>query len=114
MLLGELGFPQPPKPPGRGGDIADPTSKKNRGSVIFEDNSGCIQISQNNVFHQRTKHVDTQWAFVLQWVHLGYMSVQPVDTENQVADLMTKGVSGGILRHLRGRLMGTWARSTED
>ena len=110
MLLGELGFSQPRKPPGRGGATAEPDSKKNRGTVIFEDNEGCIQISQNDVFHQRTKHVHTQWCFVMEYVHAGHVCVTHAPTSEQVADLMTKGVTNSTLRHLRSRLMGTWCQ----
>ena len=109
-LLKELGFPQPHRTPGRGGATAEPGSRKNRGSVIFEDNTGCIQISQNNVFHNRTKHVDTQWQFVLQYVEEGYVCVTHVGTKDQVADVMTKNVPGTILEHIRPRLMGEWFR----
>jgi hypothetical protein len=58
-LLKELGLPQPQKRPGRGGRIADGNSMKNRGSVIYEDNESCISMTQNDVYHQRTKHSDT-------------------------------------------------------
>jgi hypothetical protein len=111
-LLGEIGFPQPVRPPGRGGAVAEPESVKNRGSIIFEDNMSCIMISQNEVFHQRTKHIDVQWRFVLQYVELGYMCVTHVGTADQVADLLTKSVGGQILGRLRDRLMGTWYLSS--
>ena len=106
-LLKELGFPQPQRKPGRGGETAEPGSVKNRGSVIFEDNTGCIQISQNDVFHQRTKHIDTQWQFVMQYVAEGYVCVKHVSTVDQVADVLTKSVPGTILERLRPRLMGS-------
>ena len=109
-LLDELGFPQPHCSPGRGGATAEPGSKKNRGSVIFEDNTGCIQISQNDVFHNRTKHVAIQWHFILQYVEDGHVCVTHVGTRDQVADVMTKAVPGTILEHIRPRLMGTWFR----
>ena len=107
-LLEELGFPQPARAPGRGGATAEPGAVKNRGSVIFEDNTGCIQISQNDVFHNRTKHIDTQWYFVLDWVEEGKMCITHVGTADQVADLLTKNVGGNTLAHLRPRLLGSW------
>ena len=108
MLLGAIGFPQPPKPPGRGGITTGRNSVKNTGSVIFEDNMGCFQITQNRVFHQRTKHIDVMWYFALEYVHAGIVCITLVSTVDQVADLMTKGVGGVVLRKLRSRLMGTW------
>jgi hypothetical protein len=109
-LMAELGHPQPVRVPGRGGATAEPTAKKNRGSVIFEDNMSCILISQNAVFHQRTKHIDTMWQFVLQYVEEGYLCITHVPTGDQVADVLTKSVGGTILARLRPRLLGTWYR----
>jgi hypothetical protein len=111
-ILLELGFPQPRRRPGRGGDIAEPGSVTNTGSVVFEDNVACIQISKNDVFHQRTKHVDVQWQFVLQYVEKGYVCVTHVPTADQVADLLTKSVAAPLLGRLRPRILGTWYRDT--
>ena len=116
-LLSELGFPQPVRAPGRGGATAEPSSLQNRGTVIYEDNTGDIQISRNDVFHNRTKHVDIQWHFVLQYVEEGRVCITHVGTSDQVADLMTKHVGGTIMAHFRPRLMGTWFeryRSTRE
>ena len=44
-LLAELGFAQ-----------AQPT-------VIFEDNQGCIAMSENPVSNKRSKHIDIRWHF---------------------------------------------------
>ena len=107
-LLGELGFPQPHRRPGRGGATAEPDSIKNRGCVIYEDNRGAQMISQNNVFHQRTKHVATKWAFILDYVNQGHVCVTSCGTNDQIADLLTKGVSRGIMDRLRPLLMGVW------
>ena len=107
-LLAELGHPQPVRRPGRGGATAQPSSVKNRGTVIFEDNMSCIQISQNDVFHQRTKHIDTQWQFILQYVEQGFLCITHVPTGDQVADVLTKSVGGIILERLRDRLLGSW------
>jgi hypothetical protein len=110
-LMLELGMPQPQIKPGRGGATAGASSIKNTGTVVFEDNQGCLQISQKETLHQRTKHVDIQWHFVMDEVEAGHMSVQPVGTADQVADLLTKGVTGGILANLRDKLMGKWFRT---
>jgi hypothetical protein len=107
-LMLELGMPQPQTKPGRGGATAGASSIKNSGTVVYEDNQGCIQISQKETLHQRTKHVDIQWHFIMDEVEAGHISVQPVGTADQVADLLTKGVTGGILTNLRDKLMGKW------
>jgi hypothetical protein len=107
-LLYELGYEQPQRRPGRGGDIAEPDSVKNRGTVIFEDNVGCIHISQNDVFHNRTKHISIQYHFVLEAVANGDVCITHVPTDQQVADVLTKAVAGPTLERLRSKLMGLW------
>ena len=109
-LLKEMGFPQPQTKPGRGGAIANASEIKNSGTVIFEDNQACLQISQNEVFHQRTKHIDIQWCFIMQAVERGEFSVQPTGTDDQIADLLTKGVTRGVQERLRSKLLGSWYR----
>ena len=110
--MAELGFPQPVRKPGRGRHVIDSGGVKNTGSVIYEDNVACIQISQNDVYHQRTKHVDTQWQFVLQYVEEGRMCVTHVSTVDQVADVLTKSVPFTILDRLRSKLLGTWYKQS--
>ena len=33
-------------------------------TILFEDNTACIKISENPILHKRTKHIQTQWFFV--------------------------------------------------
>ena len=63
-------------------------SLKNRGSVIFEDNTGCIAISQNSVYQQRTKHVSTKYAFLLDYVQFGHVCIEKCHSSDQVADVL--------------------------
>jgi hypothetical protein len=109
-LMKDMGITQPQIRPGRGGATSGSLSIKNSGTVVFEDNQGCIQISQKETLHQRTKHVDIQWHFIMETVETGQISVQPVGTADQVADLLTKGVPRVILGKLRDKLMGSWFR----
>jgi hypothetical protein len=110
-LLKDLGLAQPQTKPGRGGVTSGASSIKNTGTVVYEDNQGCLQISQKETLHQRTKHVDIQWHFIMEKVEEGQISVQPVGTADQIADLLTKGVTRGILDKLRDKLMGKWFRT---
>ena len=109
MFLEELGFPQPMKPPGRGGKIAEPNSVRNRGPVIFEDNTGCLNISQHDVYEKRTKHVSTKYAFLHDYVQMGYISVVQCGTADQLADSFTKAPPQPLVERMRPMVMGTWA-----
>ena len=111
QFLGELGFSQPVRTPGRGGMIAEPTAVKNRGSVIFEDNTGCIAISQQSVYQQRTKHVSTKYAFLHDYVTQGLVSVVKCHTNDMLADPFTKPVPEPLFRRMRPMILGTWGLS---
>jgi transposase InsO family protein len=108
QLLGELGFKQPARVPGTGVRTADARTKQNTGSVIFEDNSGCIAISQQHVFSQRTKHVSIQYAFILDYVEMGAVCITKIHTSLQIADVLTKASNIAIFTGMRSHLMGTW------
>lgn len=88
QLLEDMGFPQ-----------KGPT-------VIYEDNTGAIAMSENPVSHNRTKHIDIKYHFVRERVELGEIKLVHVATENQLADLLTKPLAKVKHESLRERVMG--------
>jgi len=109
QLSGELGFVQPMKRPGRNGYVAgSPMYHKNLGNLVWEDNAGAIAITQNDVFHQRTKHIDIKYHFVLDYVEQGFVSVRYANTKDNIADVMTKCLPGPAFVRFRNKLMGAW------
>ncbi|KAA8906874.1 hypothetical protein TRICI_005058 [Trichomonascus ciferrii] len=60
--------------------------------VIYEDNTACINISKNPVLHHRTEHVDTRYKFVRENVQANVVEVRQVESENNIADMLTKGL----------------------
>ncbi len=80
--------------------------KQDQATVVFEDNQGCIALSDNPVFHKRTKHIDIKYHFVRERVVSGEIKLKYVTTEHQLADLLTKGLAGPRTVMLRNRIMG--------
>ena len=68
--------------------------------IIHVDNQGAIALAKNPVHHQRSKHIDIRYHFVRQFVQDGTISLQYVESEKNLADMLTKPVSGGKLRKL--------------
>jgi hypothetical protein len=87
-LLGDIGYQQ-----------EQPT-------VIYEDNQGCIALSENPVEHKRTKHIDIRYHFTRERVESGDVVLEYVTTEDQLADLMTKPLMKHRVTNLRERIMG--------
>lgn len=64
-----------------------------RPTIIFEDNIGCIALSNNPVFHKRTKHIDIKYHFVREKVEDGVIEIRYLPTNQQLADILTKPLS---------------------
>jgi hypothetical protein len=43
-------------------------SVKLRPTVIYCDNQSCIKLSENPVFHDRSKHIEIRYHFILDYV----------------------------------------------
>ncbi|CAL1391452.1 unnamed protein product [Linum trigynum] len=71
---------------------------------IYCDNQSAMRLVENSVFHARTKHVEVQYHFIREKVLQGFVSMKYVNTEDQVADIFTKGLSGPRLQDLTRRL----------
>ena len=68
--------------------------------IVHCDNVGAIFLSYNAKISQRTKHVDTKYRYVGEWVEDGIIKIVFVRSENNVADILTKNTSQEIFnRH---------------
>jgi hypothetical protein len=61
-------------------------------TVIHCDNQSCIKLSENPVFHDRSKHIEIRYHFIRDWVQRGAVQLQYISTDEQVADILTKAL----------------------
>ncbi|KAD5961360.1 hypothetical protein E3N88_12833 [Mikania micrantha] len=59
---------------------------------LCSDNRSAIQLAENPTFHARTKHIEVHYHFVREKVLTGDIALEYVDTNDQVADMLTKGL----------------------
>ncbi|KAJ0455580.1 putative RNA-directed DNA polymerase [Helianthus annuus] len=85
-LLNEIGFHQ------------------NEASRIMCDNKAAIQISENPVQHDRTKHVEVDRHFIKEKIETGIIELPFVRSQNQLADILTKAVNENIFNHCLNKL----------
>ena len=68
------------------------------------DNRAAIYIAKNPVFHERTKHIELDCHFVREKLLDGLISLHHVSSHQQLADVLTKPLSGPLHRALVGKL----------
>ena len=74
-------------------------------AVIYEDNTGCIHWSKNPVDHQRAKHIDLRYHYVRAKVKDGDIKLVYCETEEMMADLLTKYLSAPRFAYLRDKML---------
>lgn len=68
--------------------------------TLYEDNQSFIQLSQNPGHHRRTKHIDIRHHFIREKVEEGVVKLKYITSENQQADILTKGLPVTKFNHL--------------
>ena len=71
---------------------------------LYCDNKSAINIAHNPVQHDRTKHVEVDRHFIKEKLDSGTICIPFVSTGNQLADVLTKGLSGSTLQSIIGKL----------
>jgi hypothetical protein len=74
--------------------------------VIYVDNVGAIFMAENVTTSSRSKHVDTRYHYVREFVVDGFIKIVFVRTKDNKADIFTKNVSGVILQEHQGSYIG--------
>jgi hypothetical protein len=73
-------------------------------TVIHCDNQSCIKLSENPVFHDRSKHIEIRYHFIRDRVQKGAVQLQYIPTEEQLADIFTKPLVKGKFVFFRDKL----------
>ena len=60
---------------------------------IYCDNQSCIELTENPVFHDKSKHIEIKYHYIRDMVQRGAVKLQYVPKEEQVADVLTKPLS---------------------
>ena len=72
-----------------------------KATVIHEDNQSAISLARNPQFHGRAKHIDIRHHFACEKVNDGTVELNYCPTNDMVADMLTKGLSGVNFERVR-------------
>src|SRR5271170_4737874 len=71
---------------------------------LCADNQGAIFLAVNPAHDRRTKHIDTRYHFVREFIEGGNATLYHVGTNQMVADILTKSLPFEKHYYFRGRL----------
>ena len=74
--------------------------------TAWEDNRSCIKVAENPKFTPRTKHIALKYHHFRQFVHNKTVVIKPIDTREQVANMLTKLLDEKQFEYLRRKLCG--------
>lgn len=72
--------------------------------VILCDNQGAIALTNNLVYHAKTKHIELNITFVKEKVSAKQLSIRFVPSDDQTANILTKALTYGQFHYLRCKL----------
>eukprot|EP00253_Pinus_taeda_P019754 PITA_19754 len=69
-----------------------------------DDNQSCIKLTENPVFHDRSKHIGIKYHFIREYVQKGAVKLEYISTDEQVADILTKALPRGKHVYFREKM----------
>jgi hypothetical protein len=65
---------------------------------LYIDNQGAIHLAENDVNNKRSKHIDTRYHYIRDYVQSGYVKIFKIPTANNLADIFTKALPYAALK----------------
>lgn len=84
--------------------LLEPMGDNNNCVKLKIDNQGAIKLAQNPEYHKRTKHIDVRFHYIREIVKEGFIKITYIKSEEQLADILTKGLSKEVFNRLRTRI----------
>ena len=73
-------------------------------TCIHCDNQSCVKLSENPVFHDKSKHIEIKYHYIRDMVQKGALKLQCVVMEEQIADVLTKPLARVKFEYFKEKL----------
>ena len=72
--------------------------------MISTDNNGALSLASNDSSHGKAKHIDIRYHFIRENIASNKVSVSYIPTDENAADIFTKGLTRGKHEYLTSLL----------
>ena len=86
--------------------LSDLGIDQNDATSIYEDNRGCLQMTQALKPTKRTRHVETKYFAILHWVQTDQLKIKKINTSDNASDVLTKATGKVLFYRHNATLMG--------
>ena len=73
-------------------------------TFIHCDNQSCVKLSENLVFHDKSKHINIKCHYIKDMVQRGAVILQYVATDKMIVDVLTKPLARMKFEYFRETL----------
>jgi hypothetical protein len=73
-------------------------------TCIWCDNQSCVKLLENSVFHDKSKHIEIRYHYIIDMVQKGAVKLQYVATDEKITDVLTKPLSRVKFEYFRDKL----------
>ena len=73
-------------------------------TCIFCDNQSCVKLSENPVFHDKSKHIEIKFHYIRDMVQIGVVKLQYVVMDEKIVDVLTKPLANVKFEYFRERV----------
>ena len=74
-------------------------------TCIYCDNQRCVNLSENPVFHDKSKHIKIKYHYIRDMVQRGVVKLQYVTTEEHIADVLMKPLARVKFKYFKENLV---------
>nr|KYP32609.1 Copia protein [Cajanus cajan] len=68
------------------------------------DNQSTLYLSSNPFFHERKKHIEVDYHFIIEKILSGIIKTSSVCSKDQLADIFTKSLRGPRITYICNKL----------
>ena len=86
-------------------NLVEEITTKSHGAITMKiDNMSAINLAKNPISHGRSKRIEIRFHYLREQVADEKMNVEHCRTENQITDIMTKGMQVEVFRRIRAMM----------